>query len=75
MEEFIATSEGLKEALVLCESIISDIELSSNSLSNIALKASRLARLVGHFDHQKIFIYELNEKIIIYIENFIYKNT
>lgn len=60
MEEFIATSEGLKEALILCESIISDIELNSNSLSNIALKASRLARLVGHFDHQKIFLYEVS---------------
>lgn len=60
MEEFIATSEGLKEALVLCESVISEIELNSNSLSNIALKASRLARLVGHFDYQKIFLYEVS---------------
>lgn len=60
MEDFIATSESLKEALLLSESIISDIELNSNSLSNIALKASRLARLVGHFDHQKIFLYEVS---------------
>ncbi|MFH4432812.1 AbiTii domain-containing protein [Vibrio diabolicus] len=60
MEEILATSEGLKEALSLSESIISDIELNIGSLSNIALKASRLARLIGHFDHQKIFLYEVS---------------
>ncbi|AKE51697.1 AbiTii domain-containing protein [Kangiella geojedonensis] len=60
MDEMLATSEGLKEALSLSESIISDIELSARSLSNVALKASRLARLIGHFDHQKIFLYEVS---------------
>lgn len=59
MEEFTATTEGLQEALLLSENILGDIELNSKSLSNIALKASRLARLVGHFDLQKIFLYEV----------------
>ncbi|NJI19297.1 hypothetical protein [Aeromonas veronii] len=59
MEAMLGTSEGLKEALLLSESILSDIELNVGSLSNIALKASRLARLVGHFDYQKIFLYEV----------------
>jgi len=60
MEEFIATSEGLKEAKALSESILRDIELNTTSLTNIALKTSRLARLVGHFDYQKIFLYEVS---------------
>jgi AbiTii len=60
MNEFIATTEGLKDALFLSETILSEIELNTNSLSNIALKASRLARIVGHFDHQKIFLYEVS---------------
>jgi hypothetical protein len=60
MQEFIATSEGLKEALVLSENILSDIELNTTSLTNIALKTSRLARLIGHFEHQKIFLYEVS---------------
>jgi hypothetical protein len=60
MDDILATSEGLKEALLLSESIISDIELNASSLSNVALKASRLARLVGHFEKQKIFLYEVS---------------
>ena len=38
--------ESLNEALKLSEEIISNIELSTSSLSNCALKASRLARLL-----------------------------
>jgi len=59
MAEYLASSEALKEALLLSEGILGDIELSTSALSNIALKASRLARLVGHFEHQQIFLYEV----------------
>lgn len=48
----------LKEALPLSEAILSEIELSQAPLTSIALKASRLARLVGDFDQQQIMIYE-----------------
>ncbi len=48
----------LKEALLLSERILSDLELSAIPLTNIALKASRLARLVDDFDQQQIMIYE-----------------
>ena len=58
MEEIIATTEGLKEALSLSNEILDDIELSTKALSNIALKTSRLARLIGDFDYQNIFFYE-----------------
>lgn len=47
-----------EEALILAEETLADIELSRLSLSNIALKASRLARLVNEFDLEKIFEYE-----------------
>lgn len=50
--------ESLNEALKLSEEIISNIELSTSSLSNCALKASRLARLLNEFDYQRIFIFE-----------------
>lgn len=48
----------LKEALPLSEVILSEIELSQAPLTSIALKASRLARLVGNFDQQQIMMYE-----------------
>lgn len=48
----------LKEALHLSETILSELELSSASLTSIALKASRLARILGHFDEHQIFLYE-----------------
>ncbi|CAI8895569.1 AbiTii domain-containing protein [Pseudomonas sp. IT-232MI5] len=48
----------LKEALPLSEAILSEIELSQAPLTSIALKASRLARLVGDFDQQQIMMYE-----------------
>jgi hypothetical protein len=59
MEEPIKPStEALKEALQLAEEILRNIELSELPLSNIALKASRLARLLNEFAYQKLFEYE-----------------
>jgi hypothetical protein len=48
----------MKEALPLSEAILSEIELSQSPLTSIALKASRLARLLGDFDQQQIMMYE-----------------
>ena len=42
----------------IAEEALADIELSRIPLSNIALKASRLSRLVNEFDLEKIFEYE-----------------
>jgi hypothetical protein len=44
----------MMEALQLSEDILRNIELSEISLTNIALKTSRLARLLNDFDVQKI---------------------
>ncbi|CAI8701120.1 AbiTii domain-containing protein [Pseudomonas sp. IT-P2] len=49
---------ALKEALELSEALLAEIELSTSTLSTIALKAGRLARIVGQFEHQKIMLYE-----------------
>lgn len=48
----------LEQALQLSEEILSNIELTQIPLSNIALKTSRLARLLDDFENQKIFQYE-----------------
>lgn len=48
----------LDQALQLSEEILSNIELNEIPLSNIALKTSRLARLLDDFEKQKIFQYE-----------------
>lgn len=48
------------EALQIAEEALKDIELSRIPLSNIALKASRLARLANEFDLEKIFEYEVS---------------
>lgn len=47
-----------EESLKLAEETLADIELSRIPLANIALKASRLARLVNNFELEKIFEYE-----------------
>lgn len=52
------TPEALQEALQLSEEILKDIELSRASLSTIALKTSRLARLLNLHEAQQIFQYE-----------------
>ncbi len=48
----------LEQALTLSEDILQNIELNELSLTNIVLKASRLARLLNDFEYQKIFQYE-----------------
>lgn len=59
MEDPIRPSvTAMKEALQLSEEILRNIELSELPLSNIALKASRLARLLNEFSYQKLFEYE-----------------
>ncbi|MCB2230414.1 hypothetical protein KQH82_06840 [bacterium] len=50
--------EALREALVLSEEILADIELDRVALCTVALKTSRLARLLNDFDSQDIFRYE-----------------
>lgn len=52
------TTDALKEALILSSEILRNIELSEIPLTNIALKASRLARLLNDYDVQTIMEYE-----------------
>lgn len=48
----------LSEAIKLSKELLDNIELSQLSLTLIALKCSRLARLLNDFEYQKIFEYE-----------------
>jgi len=50
--------QALREALALSEEVLRNIELSELPLANIALKVSRLARLLNDFSHQKVMEYE-----------------
>jgi hypothetical protein len=52
------SAKALAEALGLSEDLLRAIELSQIPLTNAALMAARLARLLNDFDHQKIFEYE-----------------
>jgi hypothetical protein len=52
------SAKALAEALNLSEDLLRAIELSQVPLTNVALMAARLARLLNDFDHQKIFEYE-----------------
>ncbi|HRJ79696.1 MAG TPA: hypothetical protein PLF37_14450 [Planctomycetota bacterium] len=52
------TAAALRETLALSEDLLHGIELSNLPLTNAALKASRLARLLNDFQHQKAFEYE-----------------
>jgi soluble lytic murein transglycosylase-like protein len=59
MPETIPLSRAaLAEALALSAEILRNIELNELSPTNIALKASRLARLLNDFDYQTIMAYE-----------------
>jgi hypothetical protein len=49
---------ALREALFLSDDILKNVELNEMPLANIALKVSRLARLLNDFDSQKIMEYE-----------------
>lgn len=50
--------QALEESLTLSEEILRNVELSELPLANIALKASRLARLLNEYDYQKVMEYE-----------------
>lgn len=52
------TADALREALSLSDEILADVELSRIPLTNVALKCSRVARLLNDLDHQTIFRYE-----------------
>ncbi|GCF89777.1 hypothetical protein [Shewanella sp. M-Br] len=52
-------SEIAKEALTLADEALRELELSEATLTSIALKASRIARIRGDFDMQNIFLYEV----------------
>ena len=54
----IDNQEIKEEALNLAVDILKDIELSRMPMSNIALKTSRLARLINELEYEKIFEYE-----------------
>lgn len=56
--EIKPSAKALAEAHELSESLLRAIELSQLPLTNLALMAARLARLLNDFDHQKIFEYE-----------------
>src|SRR5215213_75223 len=58
-ESIPPTRQALAEALALSTEILRNLELSELQLTNIALKASRLARLLNDFDTQKILEYEV----------------
>lgn len=52
------STAALREALDLSADILRNIELSEIPLTNVALKASRLARLLNEYDAQKIMEFE-----------------
>lgn len=54
----MVNNNSLREALMLSENIMTEIEMSSATLTNIALKTSRLSRLTNDFEMQKIMLYE-----------------
>jgi len=59
MTELVPPSQqALREASALSDEVLKNIELSEFPLANIALKASRLARLLNDFETQKIMEYE-----------------
>jgi phosphoheptose isomerase len=54
------SQNALAEALRLADEILRNIELNEISLSSIALKCSRLARLLNDFEMQTIFSLEVS---------------
>ncbi len=57
-EKIPANKSALKEALILSEEIIKNIELNEIPLTNIALKTARLARLMNNFQMAELLRYE-----------------
>ncbi len=58
VEKIPPSRQALAEALALSSDILRNIELGELPLANIALKASRLARLLNDFEFQRIMEYE-----------------
>ena len=58
MEDLILSFQAREEALKLAEEILKNIELSETKLDAVALKSSRLARILGEIEFQKIFQFE-----------------
>lgn len=59
LEQNIPPSQrALEVALELSAEILKNIELSELPLARVALKASRLARLLNDFDMQRVMEYE-----------------
>lgn len=56
--ENITEEKNLHEALILSEEILKNIELNELSLTDIALKTSRLARILNDIDYHRIMCYE-----------------
>lgn len=54
------TQQALLKALALSEEILRNLELNEIPLANIALKTSRLARLLNDFETQKAMQYEVS---------------
>jgi len=52
------SKSALREALSLSDEVLRNIELSEIPLARVALKMSRLARLLSDFEHQKVMEYE-----------------
>jgi hypothetical protein len=57
-DEIPPSRQALREALALSDEVLRNIELNELPLANIALKVSRLARLLNDFSHQKVMEYE-----------------
>ena len=57
-ENIPPTKDALQEALLLSSEVLRNVELMELPLANIALKASRMARLLNEFEMQKIMEYE-----------------
>ncbi len=57
-EKIPANKLTLKEALLLSEEIMRNIELNEIPLTNIALKTARLARLMNDFQMAELLRYE-----------------
>jgi AbiTii len=59
-ESIPPTQQAMAEALALTAEILANLELGQLPLSNIALKTSRVARLLNDFDMLKILEYEIS---------------
>jgi hypothetical protein len=58
MDAIQPSRAALSEALALSTEILRNIELGESTLTQVALKTCRLARLLNDFDYQKVFEYE-----------------